>query len=487
MLALPARFTGHGQGPETLQRQLLLGTSRVAGLLAGDLACLFLLLSALAAVGDLRVAHGALADEVIGAASRGATQRWQYALALGVGLAFAGTYARGDARRDLRRVFVGVLMGSTLALWQALWTAGLLPFLVTVAGASLALFALIALGRRVSDHLVNAVFPPKPTPHRALFVGDPSRPGVARIYRQLVERRHMIPLGWLSSNGIPRSGAVLGGLADVWTVLAAMPVDTVVLCGWLPNDDFDRVVEAATAAGCRVLAVSHYDEARGLHSRLVVHGGVSFVELAIPSLRARQLLAKRLVDVVVAGLGLIALLPLGAVLAAAIKLDSPGPVFFTQDRVGLGGRSFRFVKFRTMRDGADAEKASLAHLNHTGDPRLFKIPGDPRITSVGVWLRRWSLDELPQLWNVFRGHMSLVGPRPFFEGDLATYAEHHFTRLGAKPGITGLWQVNGRSDVMDFEEVVRLDREYIDQWSLWLDCKIMARTLPAVLRRTGAY
>jgi len=145
------------------------------------------------------------------------------------------------------------------------------------------------------------------------------------------------------------------------------------------------------------------------------------------------------------------------------------------------------MKFRTMRIGADGEKATLAHLNQTGDPRLFKIQNDPRVTRVGLWLRRWSIDELPQLFNVLLGDMSLVGPRPFFGTDLAMYEDHHFRRLGALPGITGLWQVNGRSTVVDFEEVVRLDREYIENWSLWLDVSILIRTLPAVVSRSGAY
>jgi lipopolysaccharide/colanic/teichoic acid biosynthesis glycosyltransferase len=144
-------------------------------------------------------------------------------------------------------------------------------------------------------------------------------------------------------------------------------------------------------------------------------------------------------------------------------------------------------KFRTMDDGADTEKPKLVGLNHSGDSRLFKIPNDPRVTRVGRFLRRWSLDELPQIWNVFRGDMSLVGPRPFFESDLEDYEAHHFRRLGAKPGVTGLWQVSGRSHVVDFEEVVRLDREYIEHWSIWLDISILLRTIPAVFGRDGAY
>jgi lipopolysaccharide/colanic/teichoic acid biosynthesis glycosyltransferase len=158
-----------------------------------------------------------------------------------------------------------------------------------------------------------------------------------------------------------------------------------------------------------------------------------------------------------------------------------------QERVGQAGRVFRMLKFRTMRQGADAEKAEFAHLNCTGDHRLFKIPNDPRVTKVGAFLRRWSLDELPQLFNILRGDMSLVGPRPFFESDLAAYDDHHFIRLAVKPGVTGLWQVKGRSSIVDFEEVVQLDRRYIENWSFGMDLSILLHTIPAVLRRTGAY
>jgi len=145
------------------------------------------------------------------------------------------------------------------------------------------------------------------------------------------------------------------------------------------------------------------------------------------------------------------------------------------------------LKFRTMRDGADSEQAGVASLNRSEDSRLFKIADDPRVTRVGRVMRRWSVDELPQLVNVLRGDMSLVGPRPFFESDLDDYEAHHFRRLAVPPGLTGLWQVSGRSDIVDFEEVVRLDRYYIEHWSLALDFRILARTLPTVVSRKGAY
>lgn len=199
-----------------------------------------------------------------------------------------------------------------------------------------------------------------------------------------------------------------------------------------------------------------------------------------------QYALKRAIDLTVTVIGLLLLAPLFAIIAVAIKLESPGPVVFSQTRVGIGGRPFRIYKFRTMVAHADQIKGQLQDLNESGDARLFKIRNDPRITRVGRWLRVSSLDELPQLINVLRGDMSLVGPRPFFPEDLHTYESHHFERLHVLPGITGLWQVSGRSDIVDFEEVVRLDVDYISNWNIGKDLWILIRTLPAALGR-GAY
>lgn len=211
------------------------------------------------------------------------------------------------------------------------------------------------------------------------------------------------------------------------------------------------------------------------------------LEITAPALSRGQARVKRCLDVVGASIGLALAAPLMLVIAVFVALDSPGSIIFTQTRVGFRGRTFRMLKFRTMREGADAEKAAVADLNANDDPRLFKIPADPRVTRFGRVIRRWSLDELPQLYNVLMGDMSLVGPRPFFESDLEDYEAHHFRRLSVPPGLTGLWQVSGRSDIVDFEEVVRLDRYYIEHWSLALELLIMARTLPAVASRRGAY
>ena len=203
--------------------------------------------------------------------------------------------------------------------------------------------------------------------------------------------------------------------------------------------------------------------------------------------RSEFSLAKRTLDIVGAVVGIVVLSPLLLLLAALVTLDSPGPAIFSQTRLGRDGRTFRMYKLRTMRLGADDEKPDLAHLNSSEDPRLFKIPGDPRVTRAGRRIRQWSLDELPQLYNVLVGEMSLVGPRPFFFEDLPAYEAHHLQRLLVKPGLTGLWQVSGRSDIVNFEEVVRLDQQYIEQWSMGLDLRIIGRTLPVVMRRRGAY
>ena len=194
---------------------------------------------------------------------------------------------------------------------------------------------------------------------------------------------------------------------------------------------------------------------------------------------------KRSLDVALAALGLAATLPLWLLIAVAIKLDSPGPVFFVQERVGLRGRRFRFYKFRSMTEGADGLKKQLGHLNEVGGP-VFKVRSDPRMTRVGRLLRRTSLDELPQLLNVLRGEMSVVGPRPPLPDEVAQYRPSDMVRLAVKPGLTCWWQVRGRS-TCDFDTWMAYDREYVYGLSPWVDALILVRTVWAVLSCRGAY
>ena len=194
------------------------------------------------------------------------------------------------------------------------------------------------------------------------------------------------------------------------------------------------------------------------------------------------LLAKRLFDVAVCVLTLPVFLLLFLICALAIRLDSPGPILIAQERTGRDGRRFRMRKFRTMVRNAEELKAELAHLNILPPPD-FKIPNDPRITRVGRFLRQSSLDELPQIFNVIRGDMSLVGPRPT-SFHPSTYSLWHTYRLDVAPGITGLWQINGRNETT-FDERLRIDIEYIERRSFRLDLEILLKTIPAVLRRSG--
>jgi lipopolysaccharide/colanic/teichoic acid biosynthesis glycosyltransferase len=188
---------------------------------------------------------------------------------------------------------------------------------------------------------------------------------------------------------------------------------------------------------------------------------------------------------VVSALLLILLSPVFLALAIAVKLSSPGPIFYHWRVMGKGIRPFTGYKFRSMVADADARKDELAKYNEMSGP-VFKIKNDPRITAVGRFLRKYSLDELPQLWSVFKGDMSLVGPRPPGPHEFAAFEIWHRRKLCVKPGITCLWQVGGRNRVSHFDDWVTLDLEYIDNWSLWLDLKILARTALAVVRGTGA-
>lgn len=223
-----------------------------------------------------------------------------------------------------------------------------------------------------------------------------------------------------------------------------------------------------------------------LRAERLTHGDSPIV---VPGFRRPQLryetTLKRLLDLALAGIGLVATLPLWVLIVIAIRLDSPGPAIFVQERVGLRGRRFAFYKFRSMHGDAERRLAEL-HANNEVSGPVFKMRRDPRVTRVGAWLRRTSLDELPQLVNVLKGDMSLVGPRPPLPREVEKYRTSDAVRLTVKPGLTCLWQVSGRSTV-GFDEWMELDRQYVFNLSLWLDVRILFRTVGAVLNMRGAY
>jgi len=213
-------------------------------------------------------------------------------------------------------------------------------------------------------------------------------------------------------------------------------------------------------------------------------GGLPLIHVHTPRIEGVQALLKRSLDLVVSTLGLIILSPLLLVVALIVKKDG-GPIFFLQERVGYRGTSFPMIKFRSMVTNAEELKKELIAQNE-GNGVLFKMADDPRITTIGKFIRKYSIDELPQLWNVFLGDMSLVGPRPPLPSEVAQYEEDAYRRLLVKPGVTGLWQVSGRSN-LSWEESIRLDLYYVENWSVIGDLVILFRTVRAVFAKDGAY
>ena len=272
----------------------------------------------------------------------------------------------------------------------------------------------------------------------------------------------------------------LGRLEDTEKVLRERVVDEVAIClpfsQWQYTDGIAHIAEEAGKIVRVPMDLLDHSFAQG---RVEDLDGTPVYSLVSGPDRALALAAKRLVDIGVSMLGLALLTPFFLVIAWAIRRGDGGPVFFRQMRVGLHGRPFQVIKFRSMEIGAEARVAELAQANEING-HAFKITADPRVTPIGRRLRRWSLDELPQLWNVFRGDMSLVGPRPPLVNEVSGYDLWHRRRLSMKPGITGLWQVRSRREP-EFDRWVEDDLEYIDRWSLWLDFQIMFRTIPAAL------
>lgn len=286
------------------------------------------------------------------------------------------------------------------------------------------------------------------------------------------------------SSGI---GVCLGSIDEMEGFLNTTPVDEVLFA--YPKLDSEALANALHACDERGV-----DVLLPLPPSLPQRARVEIARIEgfdLPLLGLRRtptsevaLAGKRALDIVGSGIGILLASPLMLGTAFLIKASSPGPVLFRQTRAGRAGRKFKMFKFRSMVVDAEAQKTKLMHLNEMSGP-VFKISRDPRITKIGAFIRRTSVDELPQLFNIFMGDMSLVGPRPPLPSEVEEYKPWQRRRLSVKPGLTGLWQVSGRNNV-DFEEWMALDLRYIDDWSLWLDIKIILRTVPAVLFKTGA-
>ena len=274
--------------------------------------------------------------------------------------------------------------------------------------------------------------------------------------------------------------------ADAKQFLDRHPVDEI----WIESLPTDRspqwnLAHAAATRGISVRCILPHDLFFGARWSLESFGGMTTLTATRVPLENFALALKRPFDLAVTTLALLVTGPIMLLAALAVALTSGFPILFRQQRVGLNGRTFTLLKFRTMHRDAEVRLAELRARNEMQGP-VFKMKDDPRITPVGRWLRRLSIDELPQLFNVVRGEMSVVGPRPPLPSEVDVYAPDQRRRLSVRPGITGLWQVTGRSEITSFERWVALDLEYIDRWSIWLDLEILARTIPAVLFAKGA-
>jgi exopolysaccharide biosynthesis polyprenyl glycosylphosphotransferase len=279
---------------------------------------------------------------------------------------------------------------------------------------------------------------------------------------------------------------VLGPVDNIRELIRHTQADCLFVCSSsVTAEDVVQIMKARRLEDVEVRFTANLPTV--LSSRLAPQtiGGVMTLSVNVLQLTRFQAAAKRACDVLVAGLGLLLLAPLLLAVALAIKLTSPGPVVFRQERIGLRGRPFTLLKFRTMVQGADRMLEELRERNEADGP-LFKLRSDPRVTRVGGFLRRYSIDELPQLVNVLKGEMSLVGPRPPLAAEVELYEEWQLDRLEVRPGITGLWQVSGRSE-LSFEDYVRLDLFYVENWSIAYDLFILSKTIPLLVSTRGAY
>jgi exopolysaccharide biosynthesis polyprenyl glycosylphosphotransferase len=325
------------------------------------------------------------------------------------------------------------------------------------------------------------------TRRRAVLVGEGER--LAHLLRTIGSARSGIEyefLGAISPNAQEEGLAVLGSLDAVPRVLAERAVDELIVTGTgFTEKQLLELVEEAHRSGVKVRIAPTTTELLLQRAEYVPGHGAPLFELRPPALAGTDWVVKRGFDLVVSSGLIVVGLPLWLLVAAAIKLTSQGPVFFRDHRIGLGERKFGMMKFRTMYADAQDRQAALEAVNEASGP-LFKIKNDPRVTPVGSFLRRFSIDEMPQVLNVLLGEMSLVGPRPLPIRDYEQLEPWHRKRYAVLPGMTGLWQVSGRID-LSFDDLVRLDFYYLENWSIWLDISILAKTLPAVLARRGAY
>jgi exopolysaccharide biosynthesis polyprenyl glycosylphosphotransferase len=397
-----------------------------------------------------------------------------------------GLYRRREARPGVGGIVASLIVVALITLAFGLGT-GYHFTTYALTPTALVLTALfISLFRAAYEVLTRDVFRVAGLRRRAVLVGEGER--LAELRRSLGSSRSGIPyefVGAISPRQHEDGLKVLGSLEAVPAVLAERDVDELILSDTgFSQRELIELVEEAHRRAVRVKIAPTTTELL-LERAEFVPGEAPLFELRPPALAGTDWAVKRGFDVLVATLVILIGLPIWLTIAALIKLTSSGPVFYRDRRIGLGEREFGMMKFRTMYADAAQRQDALEAENEASGP-LFKIKNDPRVTPVGRFLRRYSVDEMPQVLNVLWGEMSLVGPRPLPIRDYEQLEPWHRKRYAVLPGMTGLWQVSGRID-LSFDDLVRLDFYYLENWSIWMDITILAKTIPAVLARRGAY
>jgi exopolysaccharide biosynthesis polyprenyl glycosylphosphotransferase len=457
--------------------------TRVATLLALDFAGVAL------AIFTALVLKEAVHGRVQAVHSRESTEHFLPFAYLLTALLFArsGLYAQRVLRPGLSRIVGSLFQVAFVALIFAVVSgehfSSYYLFWSTLAFAIL----YIAAGRAAFERVTATLLRAAGYQRRAVLVGSGKH--IADVAHALADMPHapIEVVGFLSSKQLPANGLrALGSLANLREVLDSESVDEVIIADpEFPQDDAVELVDKCHRRGIRVRLAPSTMEILIHRAEFVPGQSVPLFELGPPVFEGIDFALKRTFDIVGASVLLVLLSPLLLAITLAVCLSSRGPVLFHSMRRGIGQRPFACLKFRTMHTDAEESQADLEELNEaTG--ALFKIREDPRLTPIGHLLRRFSLDELPQLVNVLRGEMSLVGPRPLPERDYEMLEDWHRKRYLVLPGLTGLWQVSGRSE-LDFDDLVHLDFIYLESWSLALDLTILLKTIPAVITRRGAY
>ncbi|HEY7693083.1 MAG TPA: sugar transferase [Gaiellaceae bacterium] len=467
-------------------RNLLFRAASVVALVAIDLVAVGFALYAALALREVYYGHSPILWGVLWTAEG----KWLPFVALVTVLVFwqAGLYAERERRAGFGRIVSSLIVVALLVLAFGLGTGHDFTTFGIIPTSLVLTIVLDGLLRASYDAISREALHVLGVRRRAIVVGEGEH--LDHLLRTLGAVRGGIEYDFLgvvsneagSARALPR----LGELDGLRAVLDRHPTDELIVT----DSDYSerqllQIVEHAHRSGVKVRIAPKTTELLVQRAEYVPGQGVPLFELRPPAFLGAEWAVKRAFDLVVSGLVIVVGSPLWLAIAAAIKLTSPGPVFYRDPRIGLGEQSFGMFKFRTMVAGAADRQAELEDENEA-EGALFKIRDDPRVTPVGKLLRRFSIDELPNMINVIRGQMSLVGPRPLPLRDHALLEDWHRKRSNVLPGMTGLWQISGRSD-LSFDDLVRLDFFYLENWSIWLDISILAKTVPAVIASRGAY